>query len=592
MNYNIPQQRTQIETRLKTLTNPVLKDILGYYNQNKTGVKATLQARLIFLVNEAVQNNNLKQFEDLRYMITNGGRPPPAPSNALASSSNSTPVPPSPHGHMPPTGYANRPSLAPLGGQRNYGQTTHLSFKPSAFYHVEQAITPVTDLPEMPSNRHTVNHPLTLSPVVVDQLKSNTNLRIMLYCATSTLMTNYERVDVAFPNQLEVRVNQEEIKANFKGLKNKPGTTKPTDITDFVRRLAGYQNQLQITYALTSKKFSFVVNLVRKSSAEELTERIRKGKIIRKGHVLDEMRKQAQDSDIVVESTVISLKDPISTLRISLPCRSTEQAPTWTCPICNKSISYEALVVDEYFQDILQKTDRSVNKVTIEPDGEWRKIVEGEENKSGPKGRATYDNDSDDDLVEIPSEEPRVAQIKNEPQSATPGFAQHTPPLSSREPSISNASATRPGYGQTSGFKRPSSAVVDLTLSDDDDEPPRPAKRNFPARPTAYNTPTSMSEPRASEISNQHQNQNMHQNQSTPRFGSVSQPNNPYSRVQLPRPNIEWSQSGYGQPSNTPNNNLNNGHRLPFPSGGQTYPFGGGNYAGSNRTFNGGHSPT
>lgn len=75
----------------------------------------------------------------------------------------------------------------------------------------------------------------------------------MLYCATSTLMTNYERVDVAFPNQLEVRVNQEEIKANFKGLKNKPGTTKPTDITDFVRKLGGYQNQLQITYALTSK---------------------------------------------------------------------------------------------------------------------------------------------------------------------------------------------------------------------------------------------------------------------------------------------------------------------------------------------------
>lgn len=306
----------------------------------------------------------------------------------------------------------------------------------------------------------------------------------------------------------------------------------------------------------------------------------------------------------------MSLKDPISTLRITIPCRSTvcahnqcfdalcfiqlqEQAPTWTCPICNKSISYEALVVDQYFQDILHQTDRSVNKVTIEPDGEWRKIVEGEENKSGPnKGRATYDNDSDDDLVEIPSEEPRVAQIKNEPQSATPGFAQQTPPLSSREPSISNASATRPGYGQVNGSKRPSSAVVDLTLSDDDDEPPRPAKRNFPARPTAYNSPASMSEPRTAEVPNHHQSQNMHQSQSTPRFGSVSQPNNPYSRIQLPRPNSEWPQSGYGQSSNTPNNNLNNGHRLPFPSGGHTYPFGGGNYSGSSGTFHGGHSPT
>ena len=73
---------------------------------------------------------------------------------------------------------------------------------------------------------------------------------------------------------------------------------------------------------------------------------------------------KAQDSDIVATSIVMSLKCPLSTLRMELPCRSTlcthnqcfdassflqlqEQAPTWTCPICNKLISFEALVVDE-----------------------------------------------------------------------------------------------------------------------------------------------------------------------------------------------------------------------------------------------------
>ena len=123
---NIPQQRTQIETRLKTLTNPILKDILGHYNQPKAGVKATLQARLITLVNDAIAHNNHKQFEDLRYMVTNGGKLPPSSSNPLASSNSSTPVPPSPHGHMPSAGYAGRPSLAPLGGQRNYGHTSKI----------------------------------------------------------------------------------------------------------------------------------------------------------------------------------------------------------------------------------------------------------------------------------------------------------------------------------------------------------------------------------------------------------------------------------------------------------------------------------
>ena len=73
---------------------------------------------------------------------------------------------------------------------------------------------------------------------------------------------------------------------------------------------------------------------------------------------------KAQDSDLVATSTVMSLKCPLSTLRIDLPCRSTvclhvqcfdatsflqlqQQAPTWTCPICNKIISFEALAVDQ-----------------------------------------------------------------------------------------------------------------------------------------------------------------------------------------------------------------------------------------------------
>src|SRR4051794_34479608 len=97
--------------------------------------------------------------------------------------------------------------------------------------------------------------------------------------------------------------------------------------------------------------------------------------------------KKANDPDIEVGSSVMSLKDPISTLRMNTPCRSTvcahnqcfdaesflqlqEQAPTWTCPICNKTISYEGLAVDQYVEEILNKA-RNADQVTIEPNGEW-----------------------------------------------------------------------------------------------------------------------------------------------------------------------------------------------------------------------------
>lgn len=195
------------------------------------------------------------------------------------------------------------------------------------------------------------------------------------------------------------------------------------------------------------------------------------------------VRKKANDPDIVVESSVMSLKDPISTLRISIPCRSMvcthnqcfdaesflqlqEQAPTWQCPICNKTVSFEALAVDEYVQEILARVPRGTDQVTIEPDGQW-----SNEKDTLPKpNRNGYDDydDSEDDLVEI--SDFRVTQIKSEAVPTPQSLFAKTPPLPSREAS----SAPRTGNKRTSD-------VIDLTLSDED-EPPRPTKK------VAYNS--------------------------------------------------------------------------------------------------------
>jgi E3 SUMO-protein ligase PIAS1 len=182
----------------------------------------------------------------------------------------------------------------------------------------------------------------------------------------------------------------------------------------------------------------------------------------------------------------MSLKDPISTLRIVTPCRSTicthnqcfdansflqlqEQAPTWTCPICNKTISYEGLAVDQYVEEILNKA-RNTDQVTIQPSGEW-----STEKDTHPRqdGYGAHDDDSEDDLVEI--SDYRVRAIKSE--AAPTPTSLSTPPLPSRETST----APRSGNKRTS-------EVVDLTLSDDD-EPVRPTKK------VAYTTPNSLPDP-------------------------------------------------------------------------------------------------
>jgi E3 SUMO-protein ligase PIAS1 len=182
----------------------------------------------------------------------------------------------------------------------------------------------------------------------------------------------------------------------------------------------------------------------------------------------------------------MSLKDPVSTVKIGIPCRSTlcthnrcfdaecflqlqEQAPTWQCPICNKTISFEALAVDEYVQEILDTAPKDTDQVTIEPDGRWSLDKDHAANDTNGYG----DEDSDEDLVEITDF--RLSAIKSEAAHTPQSLA--TPPLASREAS----SAPRTGQKRSSDY-------IDLTLSDDD-EPPRPAKK------VAYSTPSSLPEP-------------------------------------------------------------------------------------------------
>lgn len=74
--------------------------------------------------------------------------------------------------------------------------------------------------------------------------------------------------------------------------------------------------------------------------------------------------KKASDPDVVATSQNISLKCPLSYMRLKTPCRSIscshvqcfdatsylqlqEQGPQWVCPICNKSATYDQLAIDE-----------------------------------------------------------------------------------------------------------------------------------------------------------------------------------------------------------------------------------------------------
>ncbi|KAF2212066.1 hypothetical protein CERZMDRAFT_19586, partial [Cercospora zeae-maydis SCOH1-5] len=485
------QQKNSVETRIKTLVNNDLKEICRAYNYQVSGQKSALQKRCTEILDTIVNDGDVAAFRDLNYRVNNHGKaPPPQLQQHYTQSSTST------------NGYASDATSNP----RPYSALTRIAgFKTGPFHEDHETVYPLQDLPEMPQNRHTVRGTISLTPDQCARLKNDPDLKLLLYCGKGA--SHYATVDVEFPRELEVKINSDDVKANFKGLKNKPGTTKPADITDKIRKNAGYQNQLSITYALTKERFHIGVYLVRYVSSATLTQRIKEGRhgggIISKEQAIREITKANDDEDIVLSSEIMSLKDPVSTMRISMPVRSTvcshrqcfdgsmflqmqEQAPQWLCPTCNKSISYQSLCIDKYFEEILQKTPATTEKVTVDPDGQWHIIKEEEAHPAGHSSRgnrATYDDDFDDDedlqIVENPAPKARPTNGVPVGNSSTAsllspvtgaGYAM-TPPLSSRGPSVA------PSTSSTQlGSKRAASSVIDLTLSDDD-EPPRPAKR-------------------------------------------------------------------------------------------------------------------
>ena len=93
--------------------------------------------------------------------------------------------------------------------------------------------------------------------MVVGRLQSDHNLRVMIYCAADNGLNQFTKSDISFPHQVELKVNLDEVKANLRGLKNKPGSTRPADVTNYIRKKAGYPNHVVMTYALTQKVSMF-----------------------------------------------------------------------------------------------------------------------------------------------------------------------------------------------------------------------------------------------------------------------------------------------------------------------------------------------
>ncbi|KAH9944306.1 PINIT domain-containing protein [Epithele typhae] len=540
-----------------------LKQILTGFNEEcqtnftKTGKKQDLIDKITRELNDWRQNDNVDRWTKGEAIMTRVRQTGYYTSHTNGSSSfthtfpAATPSPSVPYQSGASQAGSSRydpwtrrvPPAAPVASSSSTSAPPPLPpmpsirFKYSPFFKVERLVSGVAECPESASSmdRRSQNVTFVMTNEVLSKVTStNPKYQLRLYCTSSAYHTpptanlpgafrSAAPCPIEFPPTCEVRVNGNQLNVSLKGLKKKPGTAPPPDIGKHVRQTANASNRIEIIYVNSQqptppKKYYLVVGLVEVTSTEQLIDRLRKGKYKQAAEVLADMNKaNGDDDDIVAGHQKMSLKCPLSYGRITTPCRSSacvhpqcfdalswfsmmEQTTTWLCPVCEKVLNVEELLIDGYFDSILKATPEDVDDVIVEPDGEWHT----EDNKFGSaRWKAIHS-------VEKPVKP--ASPVKPPPSPSKPvamnganGFDKPRPSNAEivildsddededegrvkRELSPSTDVAVPQGRQSNVPSSQPARAqavdIIDLTLdSDEEEQPPPPPRRPLPPPP-------------------------------------------------------------------------------------------------------------
>ncbi|XP_046752380.1 E3 SUMO-protein ligase PIAS2 isoform X1 [Diprion similis] len=214
--------------------------------------------------------------------------------------------------------------------------------------------------------------------------------------------TSCEQEDY-FPPSIIVKVNGKLCPLPNPIPTNKPGVEpkrppRPVNISPLVKLSPTVGNQIHVSWSADyGRRYAIAVYLVRKLTSSELLARL-KSRGVRhsdytRGLIKEKLNEDA-DSEIATTSLRVSLACPLGKMRMSTPCRAStclhlqcfdaslflqmnERKPTWNCPVCDKPALYDNLVIDGYFQEVLNsnKLLPDGNEIQLLQDGSWENLV-------------------------------------------------------------------------------------------------------------------------------------------------------------------------------------------------------------------------
>ncbi|KAL3285902.1 hypothetical protein HHI36_000421 [Cryptolaemus montrouzieri] len=513
----------ELRSMLVTFRVSELQMLLGFAGRNKTGRKTELQQRALELLK--VRSHPIQQkIRDLyktiqlpTYRQSGGLNSVPATSPSPGATELGNGTMPQPQGAVPrttaavhpysvnnqmasrqpptmynqnyisqyPPQYAQRPQQNLISN--NYPIHPDVKFRRLPFFDIiSDLLKPSTLIPQTNQRMQEGNFYFHLTPQQATDIASSRDIRPgvkvdyvkqvqMRFCL---LETTCEQEDY-FPPNVAVKVNNKLTQLPNPIPTNKPGVEpkrppKPVNITSLVKLSPTVPNTISVSWAAEyGRGYAITVALVHKLTSQDLLTRLKqkgaKHSDYTRGLIKEKLNDD--DSEIATTSLKVSLMCPLGKMRMTMPCRPitcshfqcfdaylflqmNERKPTWVCPVCDKPALYDNLVIDGYFQDVLTSKNLppDINEIQLHKDGSWScQTVEKKSQK--------VDNTADVDIsIEIINDD--VEYVSS--NVTTTSTAE--PPKEKKE-------------------ELPKKDVVDLTLSESDDDEPLAKRRAINPKP-------------------------------------------------------------------------------------------------------------
>nr|XP_023024642.1 E3 SUMO-protein ligase PIAS3 [Leptinotarsa decemlineata] len=312
------------------------------------------------------------------------------------------------------------------------------------------------------------------------------------------LETTCEQEDY-FPPNVVVKVNNKLCPLPNPIPTNKPGVEpkrppRPVNITQMVKLSPTVANTISVSWAADyGRGYAITVGLVHKLSSLDLLQRLKNKGIKNADHTRALIKEKLNDDDCEIATTSlrVSLMCPLGKMRMTTPCRAitcshlqcfdaslflqmNERKPTWNCPVCDKPSLYDNLVIDGYFTEVLSSSILSpdCNEIQLNKDGTWSVQVQDKKQVKIDKPTVI----GIDDSIEIIGDDVEIVT-----NSATSSLVAEKPKEAEKE-------APKP--------EEKKKDIVDLTISDSDDDEPLAKRRAINPKPDSTSISSSSNQSR------------------------------------------------------------------------------------------------